>query len=120
MHPYRELIQSEMDARGWRPSELARRAGLHRQLISKILNDQRDHLGQMPDDATLAGIAAALGIPEGRVRQAAARSLDGYIDASSDPLDSYSTEYLLDVIKRRVGTDLPMAARNETEPKPPR
>ena len=53
MHPYRKFIHSEMDARGWKPADLARRSGLSRQTLSKILNDDRARLGQMPDDSTI-------------------------------------------------------------------
>jgi transcriptional regulator with XRE-family HTH domain len=121
MHQYREFVQAELDARGWKQSDLARRSGLHRSLISKILNDDRPHLGQMPDDTTIDGIAKGFGIPAERVRQAAARALDGYAESSGgDPLDSYSTDYLLDVIRRRMtpADNLPMAARTSDEPKP--
>jgi hypothetical protein len=57
----------------------------------------------MPDDTTIEGIAKGFGIPADRVRQAASRALDGYVESSDgDPLDSYSTAYLLEVIRRRV------------------
>lgn len=121
MHEYRKLIQAELDRRGWRQSELARRGGLGRSVINKILNDDRPHLGQMPDDSTMDGIATGFGIPVERVRQAAARSLVGYVETGdpADPLDNYSTEYLLDVIKSRLsdGDSLPFAARREKLPK---
>lgn len=121
MHEYNRLIQQGLDERGWKQADLARRGGLHRSLISKILKDDRDHLGQMPDDATMEGIARGFGIPVERVREAAARSLVGYIDSGGgDPLDSYSTDYLLDVIRRRMtpADNLPLAARTSDEPKP--
>jgi transcriptional regulator with XRE-family HTH domain len=118
MHAYRRLIQAEMDARGWSVSELARRAGMHRQTLNKIVNDKRSHIGQMPDDATIERIAGALGIPAHRLSQAAAQSLIGDNAIEGDPLDTYSTEYLLDYIKRRVSSGLPIAARTEDYPKP--
>ena len=123
MHPYRKFIQGEMDARGWKPADLARRSGLSRQTLSKILNDDRVHLGQMPDDSTIDKLAAAFGVPTDRVRQLAARSLLGYSESEDvDGLDSYSTEYLLEVIRRRVTPDadaeMPLAARREDRPKP--
>ena len=107
MHEYRRLIQSEMDARGWTVSELARRAGMHRQTINKIVRDDRTHIGQMPDDTTIERIAGALGIPAYRLSQAAARSLIGETDDIDDSLDGYSTEFLLDVIRRRVTSESP-------------
>jgi transcriptional regulator with XRE-family HTH domain len=102
-----------MDARGWRQADLARRSGLHRSLISKLLKDNRDHLGQMPDDSTIDGIARGFGIPADAVRQAAARSLVGYVDTpEGHPLDSYSLEYLAGYVARKL------AARTSDEPKP--
>jgi transcriptional regulator with XRE-family HTH domain/predicted GIY-YIG superfamily endonuclease len=101
-HPYRSLIQKELAARCWRQSDLARASGLHRALISKILADRRPRLGQMPDDATIQGIAKGFGLPADKVRKAAAESLIGYLaDYHEDPLEQYSTDYLLDVIRRR-------------------
>ena len=127
MHEYRRLIQSEMDARGWSVSELARRAGMHRQTVNKIIKDTRSHISQMPDDATIERISGAFGIPAERLSQAAARSLIGEPAADGDPLDSYSTAYLLDYIKRRVAdpptrtTTIPeeirIAARTSDDPK---
>ncbi len=114
-HAYRAFIRAEMDARGWKPADLARRSGLSKQTLSKILNDDRPHLGQMPDQSTVEGLAAAFGVPVERVRKAAAQSLVGYVGDQTDSLDDYSTEYLLEVIRRRVATDLPMAARS-TDP----
>ena len=107
-----------MDARGWTVSELARRAGMHRQTINKIVKDNRSHIGQMPDDTTIERIAGALGIPSHRLSQAAAHSLIGDGGETSDTLDAYSTEYLLDYIKRRISSDLPLAARSEDKRKP--
>lgn len=37
MHEYRRFIQSELDTRGWRQSDLARASGLSRQLVSTIV-----------------------------------------------------------------------------------
>ena len=80
MHEYRRFLQTELDKRGWTAGALARRAGMHRQTISKILKDDRQHLGQMPDNSTLEGIARGFGISAERVRLAAARSLVGYTE----------------------------------------
>lgn len=80
MHEYRRFIQAELDRRGWTAGGLARKAEMHRQTISKILKDNREYLGQMPDESTLQGIAKGFGIDVEQVRLAAARSLAGYTE----------------------------------------
>lgn len=108
MHEYRRFVQRELDARGWEPRELVRRSGVNRQLIWKILHDDRDYLGQMPDDSTLEAIASGFGIPTDRVRTAAARSLAGYTDDGqpiSTDLSDISIDALLTEVRRRVADD---------------
>ena len=104
MHEYRRFVQDELDARGWKPAELARQSGLRRQLVWKILHDNRPTLGQMPDESTIEGIARGFGIPVDRVRIAAARSLRGYEDDGaplSNDLSAVSNDVLLTEIRRR-------------------
>ncbi|WP_155770045.1 helix-turn-helix domain-containing protein [Mycobacterium asiaticum] len=105
MHEYRRFIQAELDARGWKPADLVRRSKLRRQLIWKILHDDRDHLGQMPDDTTLEAIADGFGIPVDRVRTAAARSLVGYTDDGrpvATDLEAVPTDVLIEELRRRT------------------
>ena len=105
MHEYRRFIQHELNARGWRQADLVRESGLSRQLVSSILRDNRDHLGQMPDAETIQAIATGFGVPQERVRVAAARSLADYIDdgaALTITLGDVSTDALLNEIKRRI------------------
>lgn len=109
MHHYRCFIQAELDQRGWKPADLERRSGLHRQLIWKILHDERETLGRMPDETTMEKIASGFGIPVERVRTAAARSLRGYEDDGAPlvaDLTQVPIEVLLNEIRRRV-TDGP-------------
>lgn len=105
VHEYRRFIQSELDARGWDAAELVRRSGLRRQLIWKILHDDRKSLGQLPDRATLDAIAHGLSIPVERLRVAATRSLDGY-DSGGIPVThdvkEVPTEVLLEELRRRI------------------
>lgn len=105
MHEYRRFIQQQVDTRGWKQADLVRSSGLRRQLVSSILSDSREHLGQMPDDSTLEGLAKAFGVPVEVVRIAAARSLVGYIDDGSDltiQLQDVSTDALLNEVRRRI------------------
>lgn len=104
-HEYRRFIQAELDARGWEPADLVRRSGLRRQLVWKILHDEREHLGQMPDASTLEGIARGFSIPVDRVRTAAARSLAGYVDDGRPVVTDVrelTTEVLLEELRRRT------------------
>lgn len=120
MHEYRRFVQAELDARGWGMAELVRRSGLRRQLIWKILNDTRESLGQMPEDATLAGIAHGFGIPVERVRTAAARSLAGYIDDGSPlvtDISSLPTDVLIEELRRRATQADPRPPCDQPKPK---
>lgn len=105
VHDYRRLVEAELDARSWKPAELERASGLSRQLIWGILHDNRQHLGQMPKDTTLEGLARGFGIPVERVRTAAARSLVGYAGDNAPliaDLTQVSIDVLLTEIRRRV------------------
>lgn len=120
VHEYRRFVQAELDARGWEPPELVRRAGVNRQLVWKILKDDREHLGQMPDDATMEAIATGFGIDVERVRTAAARSLRGYADDGhpiTTDLAAIDIDILLAEIRRRVTT--PVAVNGSHSPKRP-
>lgn len=78
---------------------------MRRQLIWKILHDTRDNLGQMPDEATMEGIARGFGIPVDRVRTAAARSLAGYTDDGrpvATDISAVPTDVLLSELRRRI------------------
>lgn len=106
MHEFRRFIQSQCDLRGWKPSELAARSGLSRQHISKMLNDTRSHLRQMPDDKTIEGLAQAFeGVSIQTVRDTAARAL-GAVDAMDRQteldLQQVSIDALLTELRRRV------------------
>lgn len=137
MHEYRRFVQAELDARGWKQSDLARRSGLSRQLISNIMRDRRPHIGQMPDADTIAGLAKGFGISEEIVRTAAARALAGYTDDGTPlqvDLTEVPTDALLHEIRRRIFTagqpdgdaeddlpgDGPESAGGVTAPEPPK
>ena len=108
VHEYRRFVQAALDTRGWRQADLVRHSGLTRQLVSSILTDDRDHLGQMPDDSTIVGLARGLGVPAEAVRTAAARALSGYVDDGrplTPNLGEVPIDELLGEIRRRVVGD---------------
>ena len=118
MHEYRRFIQQELDARSWERADLMRASGLSRQLLSSILTDKRDHLGQMPDDSTMQKLADGFSIPVERVRTAAARSLVGYTDDGADltlSLRDMHIDVLLNEIRRRVHA-VETAPKSSTSP----
>lgn len=118
MHEYRRFIQQQLDERGWTQAELVRKSGLSRQLIWSVLNDGRDHLGQMPDERTLEGLAKGFRLPIETIRTAAARSLVGYTDDGTVltiRLQDVSTDALLNEIRRRIDEN---QSRNADTPAP--
>jgi transcriptional regulator with XRE-family HTH domain len=58
MESFPRWIEQELDKRGWRQSDLARRAGLSEATLSRILNGSRK-----AGPETCVGIAAALEVP---------------------------------------------------------
>jgi transcriptional regulator with XRE-family HTH domain len=105
VHEYRRFVQGELDARGWKQAELVKRSGLSRQLVSKLLSDNRPYLGQMPEESTLEGIARGFSMSVERVRFAAARSLAGYEDDGhpiATDLSHVDIDALLGEVRRRV------------------
>jgi len=105
VHEYKRFVQEQMDARGWRQADLVRASGLSRALVSRILRDERDRLGQMPDESTMARLSTAFQVPIETVRTAAARALRGYADdgeALTADLSTVSIDALLMEIRRRV------------------
>lgn len=131
MHDYRRFVQDELDARGWNPANLVRKSGLRRQLVWKILHDDRPHLGQMPDESTMQALADGFGISVEHVRTAAARSLRGYRDDGAPlgaDLSEVSVDVLLTEIRRRLldkesvcaSTQRPAAAAPARPPRPGR
>lgn len=64
---FSEWLIAEMDRRGWSQSDLARAAGLNRQVISGYINQKR----MKPDEEIVSALARALGYPPETVFRAA-------------------------------------------------
>ncbi|MBF6340670.1 helix-turn-helix transcriptional regulator [Nocardia abscessus] len=114
MHEFRRFIQNELDARGWKQADLVRASGLSRSHVSKLLRDHREHLGQMPDDSTIAALAKGFGLPMEVIQTAASRALAGYSDNDAPlqiDLRTVSTEALLREVERRSATAEAMLAK---------
>jgi transcriptional regulator with XRE-family HTH domain len=80
-------------------AQLARMAGVDPKTVASLERGER-----WPRDRSRMGIEAALQWRAGSLDDIRAGGEPTPVD--SDPLDAYSTEYLLEVIKRRV-TDYP-------------
>lgn len=105
MHEFKRFIQQQLDARGWKQADLVRASGLSRSHVSKLMRDNREHLGQMPEADTLAGLARGFTIPEEIVRTAASRALVGYEDDGHPiqfDLTEVTTDALLQEVRRRI------------------
>src|SRR5690554_566323 len=62
MHALRKYVQTQMDARGWRPADLANASGISKQVVSGLLADTRDHIDRMPSEKTITGLCRAFSI----------------------------------------------------------
>lgn len=64
---FSDWLLNEINKRGWSQAELARRAGISRQIISNYINRQREK----PDSDVLVSISRALNLPAETVFRAA-------------------------------------------------
>lgn len=113
MHALRRFIQDEMDQRGWRPRDLARASGLSKQVVSLLVNDDRDVLPQLPRTATLEALGKAFGVSTGHVTAVAVQAL-GVPDVSAPPVvhevtsasdEELLRELLARAVKREEGEE---------------
>ncbi|MFC9765782.1 helix-turn-helix domain-containing protein [Rhodococcus jostii] len=122
MHEFRKFIQRELDARGWKQADLARRSGLSRSHVSKLLRDDRQYLGQMPDEETIRALADGFALTEEVVRTAASRALAGFSDDGGPlqiELADVPTDALLEEVRRRIDTTIepaPAKAAGQAHP----
>lgn len=75
MHALRRFIQSELDSRGWQARDLVKASGLSKQLVSNLLNDDRDILPQLPRTTTLEALAQAFNVTTAHVTTVAVEAL---------------------------------------------
>src|SRR5882672_4536619 len=75
MHALRRFIQSELDNRGWQARDLVKASGPSKQLVSNLLNDDRDVMPQLPRTATLDALASAFGVTTAHVTTVAVEAL---------------------------------------------
>lgn len=105
MHALRRFIQQELDARGWQAHDLAKASGLSRQLISKLVNDDRDVLPQIPRTKTLEALAQAFNVSPAHVTTVAVEALgvpDVNAPAVVHQIEDVDDEVLLRELLRRA------------------
>lgn len=84
-----ELMKHRLEQKGWSYSEVARRGGIPRSTVHHLATCES--VAQMPQQATLEGLARGMELPLDAVRRAAARAcgihvyFEGETDAQTDP-----------------------------------
>lgn len=114
MHALRRFIQQELDARGWQAHDLAKASGLSRQLISKLVNDDREILPQLPRTTTLEALAQAFNVTTAHVTTVAVEAL-GVPGVNAPAIvhqieEADDEELLRELLRRAVERDAAPAA----------
>lgn len=107
MHALRRFIQSELDNRGWQARDLVRASGLSKQLVSNLLNDDRDVMPQLPRTATLEALANAFNVTTAHVTTVAVEALGipgVHAPAVVHQINEVDDEVLLRELLRRAVT----------------
>ena len=102
MHAYSRYVKREMELRDWNQNELAKRAGLSRQVVSSIVNDARGRLTQVPDDKTLDGLATAFRVKPEVVRAYVALAMGLPVSVERADVTAVSDNELIQEIARRL------------------
>lgn len=104
-HALRDFIRAQMELRKMTQADLGRASGLSRSHLSKLLNDPRDRLPQLPTPETVSGLANGFNLPQGVVLAAAIEALG--VGFTSDDfvyrLTDASNRELLSEVERRLG-----------------
>jgi transcriptional regulator with XRE-family HTH domain len=103
-HALAAFIRERMDEKGWRNADLVRESELSRQVVSKLVNDNRESITRLPERKTLEGLAKGLGVSLDFLIGKAVESLGiGY--TAGDFVNAVATasdRELLDEIARRL------------------
>jgi len=102
MHAYRRFVQEQMDRRSWRQADLVRESGLSPQVVSRMLVDSRDSISQMPDDATVEGLARAFAVDRSVVLAAIGEAMGIPSTVVRADLDDVSLDDLMGELRRRA------------------
>ena len=104
-HAYRALVEGEMTRRGWNSTQVASHSGLSKQLVSQIVNDERESLRMMPHRATVTSLADAFGIPANVIWVSIAQAMGLPIDTVPSvvrEVETASDDELINELRRRL------------------
>lgn len=111
MHEYSRYVKSEMDKRKWNQNDLAKKAGLTRQVVSAIVTDNRERLTNIPSDKTMDGLAKAFGVDPTVVRANVALAMGLPVEVKRANTSDISDSDLIMELSRRLEK-----ARNDSPP----
>lgn len=109
MHEYSRHVKSEMDKRKWNQNDLAKKAGLTRQVVSAIVTDNRERLTNIPSDKTMDGLAKAFGVDPTVIRASVALAMGLPVEVKRASTSDISDSELIMELSRR-----PEKARNDS------
>ena len=80
-HPLQALMRERLEEKNWSYRDVARRGGISKSTVHHLATAERP--AQMPQAATLSGLARGLALPLDLVRRAAAQSCGIYVYATT-------------------------------------
>lgn len=102
MNEYKRFIQNELDRRNWNPADVTNNGGPSRQVMSNILNDNREILVQRPRQETIEALSRAFGIRVEVILAHVAKAMGLPVHVEAQHLDDVSDDDLLDQIRKRM------------------
>jgi transcriptional regulator with XRE-family HTH domain len=105
MHPFRAYIEDQLGRNQWTQADLARQSGLSKQVVSRLLTDEREQLARLPSQETLTGLARAFRVPLSVVVLKAAQACGVPVDVTEVAVpaaEELTTDQLLAEVRRRI------------------
>lgn len=102
MNEYKRFVQNELDRRNWKPADATNNGGPSRQVMSNILNDDRDMLVQRPKQETIEALSRAFGVRVEVILGHVAKAMGLPVNVEAQSLDDISDDDLLDQVRKRM------------------
>src|SRR5690625_1832768 len=119
MNEYKRFVQNELDRRNWKPADVTNNGGPSRQVMSNILNDDRDMLVQRPKQETIEALSRAFGIRVEVILGHVAKAMGLPVNVEALSLDEISDDDLLDQVRKRMQRGSSQHAEDSTRDPPP-